>query len=252
MAPTLGARPAPPVPRWHPRTATVWRTALIEPSAEPIAAVLFDLDGTLVDTAPDLGGALNRVIEERGFAPLPAETIRPHVSRGGRGLTELGYAHYDLGPDRDATRHRLLDLYEAHLCVDSALFPGMDDVLDALEARGMPWGIVTNKLTYLTTPLVAALGLDVRAACVVCGDTVEHAKPHPAPLEHAATLVGRPASACLYVGDDLRDVQAARAAGMPVLAAGYGYLGPAGDPTLWGADGVITAPSDLLAYLPVT
>lgn len=216
----------------------------------PVEVVLFDLDGTLVDTAPDLGGALNRVIEERGFAPLPAATIRPHVSRGGRGLTELGYSHYDLGHDRDAVLTRLLEIYETQLCVDSALFPGVAELLATLESRAMPWGIVTNKRRYLADPLLEALALSDRAACVVCGDTAAHPKPHPAPLLHAAELVGRSPLRCLYVGDDVRDVQAARAAGMPVVAAGYGYLGPEGDASGWGADGIIDSPVDLIACLP--
>lgn len=222
----------------------------MQPPIGPIEVVLFDLDGTLVDTAPDLGGALNRVIEERGFAPLPAATIRPHVSRGGRGLTELGYSHYDLGADRNAVLGRLLEVYQTQLCVDSALFPGMPEVLAALESRAMPWGIVTNKRTSLAAPLLEALALSDRAACVVCGDTAAHPKPHPAPLLHAAELVGRPPQRCLYVGDDVRDVQAARAAGMPVVAAGYGYLGPEGDASGWGADSIIDRPLDLIACLP--
>ena len=217
-----------------------------------VEAVLFDLDGTLADTAPDLGGALNRVIEEHGFPPLPAATIRPHVSRGGRGLTELGYSHYDLGDDRDAVLARLLELYAARLCVDSALFPGVAELLGTLEARAIPWGIVTNKLTYLANPLLEALALADRAACIVCGDTAGHPKPHPAPLLHAAELVGYPPERCLYVGDDLRDVEAARAAGMPVLAAGYGYLGPEGDASGWGADGILERPADLIGCLPRT
>ena len=140
------------------------------------------------------------------------------------------------------------DLYEANLCVNTQLFPGVSELLDAIEQRGMPWGIVTNKATRFTTPLVRALQLDARAACVVCGDTTPKAKPAPDPLLHAARQIPIAPEACLYVGDDERDVQASRAAGMRVIAAQYGYLS-GGDPRRWNADGIIQSPLEVLDHL---
>lgn len=225
-----------------------------EPSSsnalKPPAAILFDLDGTLLDTAPDLGAALNRMLERRGFEPLAPEVIRPHVSRGSRGLTELACQHRPMGVAADALRDEFLEEYAAAICVDSCLFEGMAQVLAEIEASACRWGIVTNKPGWLTDPLLAALGLDKRAACVVSGDTTAHAKPHPLPLLHAAGILTLSSADCLYVGDDLRDIQAARAAGMPVVAAGYGYVGVDSPPAAWGADAVLTHPAELRAFLP--
>lgn len=214
-----------------------------------IKTVLFDFDGTLADTAPDLARALNRVLAEQGRAPLPLEVTRPFTSAGARGLLKVGLG---IEPDHagyDTLREQFLDFYAQDICVDTTLFPGMDELLHSLEARGISWGIVTNKAERFTFPLVEAMGLASRAACVVGGDTTPHAKPHPAPLLHAAEKVGNIPAACLYVGDDKRDVQSARAAGMPVIAAAFGYLGEEGDPHAWGADGVINAPLETLQYL---
>lgn len=214
-----------------------------------INAVLFDLDGTLVDTAPDLGAALNLLLARRDFPPLSADLIRPHVSHGARGLVGLGRAHYPLEDDDETLRQEFLDTYAEAPCIDSALFEGMDTVLATLEASARPWGIVTNKPTWLTEPVLDGLALTQRSACVVCGDTTAHAKPHPLPLLHAAAQIKLEPRHCLYVGDDLRDVQAARAAGMPVLAAGYGYLGVASPPDAWGADAVVDNPAAILDWL---
>ena len=222
-------------------TASTWTSG--------IHAVLFDLDGTLADTAPDLGGALNRLRVERGLAPISLDITRPHTSSGARGMIGAGLGIGPDHPEYDQLRARFLDLYAQNICVDTLLFPGMTELLAALEQRKLRWGIVTNKATRFTQPLIAALGLAARASCVVCGDTTPHSKPHPAPLLHASREIGLPPSACLYVGDDLRDVQAARAAGMPVVAVSFGYLGES-DPHTWQADSVIEDPLELLEYLP--
>ncbi len=214
-----------------------------------VEAVLFDLDGTLADTAPDLGAALNRLRLAAELPALPLDAIRPHTSNGARGLLRIGF---DIGPEDDRYEDlnaRFLMFYAEDVCRHTRLFEGMSELVAGLEARGMPWGIVTNKAGRFTGPLLGLLNLAHRAACVVSGDTTPHAKPHPAPLLHAASLIGRQPSSCLYVGDDLRDVQAARAAGMGVLAAAYGYLGTQGDPADWHADAVIRHPLEVLNYL---
>jgi phosphoglycolate phosphatase len=210
--------------------------------------VLFDLDGTLLDTAPDLIRVLNQVRVEQGLGPLPWDLARTQVSHGSAGLIRLGFPDLS-GEPLEALRLRLLELYAAQLAVDTKLFDGCQTVLDQLAARGMPWGIVTNKPGFLTTPLLQAMRLDRLAACVVSGDTLSERKPHPAPLLHAATQLSLPPRHCLYVGDAERDVLAARAAGMPVLLARYGYLGPADDPDSWRADGQIDTPGGIIQWL---
>lgn len=212
-------------------------------------AVLFDLDGTFADTAPDLALAINQLLRERGLAPLPLALTRPHTSSGARGLIEVGFG---LGPEDDAypaLRERFLELYGANICVHTSPFQGIPELLDALEARRIPWGIVTNKASRFTDPLMRELGLHLRAACIVSGDTTERIKPAPDSLLYAANALKLPPSACLYVGDDLRDVQAARAAGTGILAVAYGYLGADGDPHAWRADAVIVHPSEVLRFL---
>jgi 2-phosphoglycolate phosphatase len=213
------------------------------------SSVLFDLDGTLVDTAPDMAFALNQLLVERGRSPLPYENIRPQVSNGARGLLGLGFSIDSPHPDYDPLRKRFLELYQRDLCVHSRLFDGMEEVLQSLEQRGISWGIVTNKPGWLTEPLVQALGINARAACVVSGDTCERSKPHPAPLLHAAKIIGTVAARCLYVGDAIRDIEAARAAGMSVIAAQYGYLEEGTDPASWGADALATHPLELLSLI---
>ncbi len=211
-------------------------------------AVLFDFDGTLADTAPDLAFAANLLRKARGLDSLPLSIYRPHVSRGGRGMVFIAF---DLTPE-DAEfselRDQFLNRYEERVCVDTRLFEGIDATLDALEARGIAWGIVTNKAKRFTDPIVAQLGLNTRTPCIVSGDTTPHAKPHPAPLLHAAELLGVDAHECWYVGDDERDIVAARAAGMVSIIADYGYLGGT-DPATWGADARIGTPAELLALL---
>lgn len=217
-------------------------------SSAEIRAVLFDLDGTLLDTAPDLVHALNEVRREQGLAALPFDLARTQVSHGSSGLIRLGFPQLS-GQPLEALRLRLLEIYSAHLAVGTRLFEGCQQVLDELAARRMAWGIVTNKPAFLTLPLLSALKLDIRAGCVVSGDTLPERKPHPAPLQLAARQLHLPASECLYVGDAERDVQSARAAGMPVLVARYGYLGPQDDPVSWAPDAHIDSPLQILQWL---
>ena len=210
-------------------------------------SVLFDLDGTLVDTAPDMARALNRLLAEEGRQALEYPLIRPQVSNGARGLLKLGFELDIDHRDFDRLRERFLSLYASALADESRLFEGMDTVLARLEQADIPWGIVTNKPSWLTLPLLTELGILERAQCVVSGDTCTHAKPHPMPLLHAASNLGLDAVTCLYVGDAQRDVEAARAAGMPVMVAIYGYLEPGSLPDQWGADALLAQPTDLLA-----
>ena len=213
-----------------------------------IRGVLFDLDGTLLDTAPDMIAALNVVRGEESESPLPFALARTQVSHGSTGLIRLAFPTAD--PMRfEQLRGRLLTLYAARIADETRLFSGGDALLTALEQRGILWGIVTNKPGFLTTPLVAALGLAARSGCVVSGDTLPERKPHPAPLLYAAAQLALPAPQCVYVGDAERDVLAARAAGMPVLLANYGYLGPNDEPQRWGADGEIDSLPEILSWL---
>lgn len=214
-----------------------------------IDAVLFDLDGTLADTAADLGAVLNRLRSEAGQAPLPAATIRPHVSKGVRGLLGIGFA-LEPGDDGYAELHqRFLAYYGDSLCVATTLFEGVPGLLASLEAEGIKWGVVTNKTSRYTLPVMAALGLGRRAACIVSGDSSPRPKPAADPLLLASTLAGALPARCLYVGDDLRDMQAARAAGMGAIAAAWGYLGDGLPLDAWGADAIIQSPGDLTGLL---
>jgi len=209
-------------------------------------AVLFDLDGTLADTAADLAHALNAVRRERGLEALALPALRPFASAGARGLIGAGFGVTPEHEEFAALREAFLRHYAARICVETRLFPGMAELLAAIESRGLPWGIVTNKSTALTHRLLDALGLAGRPACVVCGDTTPHLKPHPAPLLHAAGALRLAPRQCLYAGDDLRDVQAARAAGMPVVAVEWGY---GQDMREWPADSVLARPADLISRL---
>jgi phosphoglycolate phosphatase len=212
-------------------------------------AVLFDLDGTLADTAPDLAAAVNKMRHERGLQMVPLEDLRPLASAGARGL--IGGA-FGIGPDSHefaSMREEFLANYEADLCIETTLFQGIDAILDDLDARGVRWGIVTNKVAQLTEPLVALLGLDERAGCVVSGDTTPHSKPHPAPLLHAAKELAIAPERIIYVGDDLRDVQAGFAAGMVTVAAAYGYCGTDLPPTQWHAKHVVQTTAELQVLL---
>ena len=213
------------------------------------AAVLFDLDGTLIDSAPDLAGAANDMRLARGLPALPVERLRPLVGSGARGMVR---AAFDLGPEDagyDALREEFLARYEARSTRETHVFPDMAPLLDALDAARLPWGIVTNKIERYTLPLVRHLGLAKRAAAVVCGDTTAHAKPHPAPLLEAARRLAVAPAACVYVGDDLRDIVAGCAAGMGTIAAAWGYLGAGEAIERWQADAVIRRPAELTALL---
>ena len=211
-------------------------------------AVLFDLDGTLIDTAPDMGGALNNLLIEEKRAPLPLESIRPYVSQGGLVLTRLGFEGHVDETEIEPLRQRFLQHYRAIVADDSRLFDGYEAVLADLEARSMPWGIVTNKPEWLTHPLLEQLGLAARCAVVIGGDTLPNRKPHPQPLQVAAERIGVDCGKCIYVGDDERDIIAGRAAGMPTLVAAYGYIEEGCDFQEWNADGVIDKPADLLQH----
>ncbi|MBX3703548.1 MAG: phosphoglycolate phosphatase [Steroidobacteraceae bacterium] len=210
--------------------------------------VLLDLDGTLLDTAPDMADALNRLRADEGLGSLPFEHIRPHVSHGAPRLIRVGFG--DPEPERfESLRGRYLAIYRQGLANRTRLFDGFEEVLSTLERRGIPWGVVTNKPGWLTVPLLEQLGLAARSACIVAGDTLAERKPHPMPLLHAASLLGLEPGACLYLGDAERDVQAARNAGMIPLVAGFGYLHDGEDPAAWRPDGILHRPGDLLAWL---
>jgi phosphoglycolate phosphatase len=212
-------------------------------------AVFFDLDGTLADTAPDLAGALNRLLAERDREAMAFHLLRPHVSAGARGLLRAGFGLAPDDPDYPALHKRFLDLYEASLCVETTLFAGMSAVLDALDERAIRWGVVTNKPQRFTLPLMQALGLAERAAAIVSGDTTPKAKPDPLPLLHACAIAGVSPMTSVYVGDDLRDVEAGRAAGMRTFAAAWGYLGDGLPIGAWGADRLFDSPAAMLADL---
>jgi HAD superfamily hydrolase (TIGR01509 family) len=200
-------------------------------SPAQIQTILFDLDGTLLDTAPDLAQALNATLQANGRATLPFEQIRPAVSHGGSALIRLGFQ------------------LEPHIADQTRLFPGMEVVLQHIEAQGLTWGVVTNKPGWLTEPLLDALDLQRRAASVVCGDTLNECKPHPAPLLHACKRIGTPPGQCVYVGDAERDIKAGHNAGMATLLALFGYLMESDRPEDWGASALIQQPADILAWL---
>lgn len=212
-------------------------------------AVLFDLDGTLADTAPDLGGVVNMMREEEKLAALPLELLRPYVSQGVRGLLQAGFGMTADHPDYERRSERFLELYASNICARTRLFAGISELLVALEAADIPWGIVTNKRERFTLPLVAALGLSERTACVVSGDTTAAPKPSPLPILYACErLACRPQQA-LYVGDDRRDVEAGRAAGTLTAIVSYGYLGDGGPLETWNADFIADHPAQLQDYV---
>jgi phosphoglycolate phosphatase len=215
----------------------------------PVRAVLFDLDGTLVDTAPDLAYALNRTLEQQGRPPLDLETIRPLVSHGGSALIRAGFGISPGEPGFEARSTELLAVYADNLSRCTTLFPGMDAVLERLEKNGIAWGVVTNKPSWLTDPLMRELGLTSRATCIISGDTTPNAKPHPDPLLHACRLSGCLPAECLYVGDAERDIRAGEAAGTHTLIALFGYIAETDSPEKWGADGLIHDPRDILQWL---
>jgi len=213
-----------------------------------LQTILFDLDGTLLDTAPDLADALNTLRQEQNLAPLTFEKIRPVVSHGGQALIDLGFNHID-NSKHEPLRTRLLDIYLNNIANKTSLFPGMSDVLDYIESNQMQWGVVTNKPSWLTDPLMKALDLYDRSICVISGDTTENRKPHPQPILHACTLSGRSVDECLYIGDAERDIQAGKSAGMKTLVALYGYIEEQDNPSVWGADDYVESPEEIISWL---
>ena len=214
--------------------------------------VLFDLDGTLLDTAPDMAAALNVLLQEENKNPLPFESIRPLVSHGSRGLLELGFG---LSPDMEEyprLQERLLVIYSQALALHTTLFDGMETVISALEKHAIPWGIVTNKPGWLTEPLLVQLKLDKRSACTVSGDTLAKRKPHPEPLLYACQGLDIQPQRSVYVGDAERDIEAGKAAGMKTIVASYGYIQAHEQPQTWQADALITAPAELMTILKLT
>jgi phosphoglycolate phosphatase len=208
-------------------------------------AILFDLDGTLIDTAPDMAAALNHIVEQEGLEPLSVETIRPHVSRGGLALTQLAFSEHRDAAEIEPLRQRFLAHYLDNIAIHSALFDGYEELLSDLEQRGIAWGIVTNKPGWLTDPLLEQMGLAQRSAVTISGDTTTERKPHPLPLTTAADHIGLDCADCLYVGDDPRDIVAGNAAGMTTVIAGYGYILDTNDLASWNAHHVIEQPIDL-------
>ncbi|MDT8452405.1 MAG: HAD-IA family hydrolase [Gammaproteobacteria bacterium] len=214
-----------------------------------IKTVLFDLDGTLVDTAPDMAAALDQLCREQDQILLPFERVRPVVSDGSVALVELAFGNELEEEYLTYLKQRYLDIYAGKIAVHSKLFDGTRSVLDHLSREGMNWGVVTNKPAWLTEPLMEALGLKQLAACIVSGDTTAHSKPHPAPMFHACKLAGSTAAECLYVGDARRDIEAGNNAGMKTLIALYGYIGEDEDPRDWKAGHAINKPEEILQYL---
>lgn len=218
----------------------------------PINTILFDLDGTLLDTAPDMVAALNILLENNQQAPLPFTAVRNSVSKGSLALVKLGF-NKTLNNLTAEQIHKLqqdyLNIYSQHLCIDSGLFAGMADVLARLEASEVPWGIVTNKPGWLAEPLLKQLQLSHRAACIVSGDTTLRRKPFPDPLLHACELIQRQPQQCVYIGDNQRDIDAGNAAGMQTLVAQYGYIDATEKPEQWGADGMLEHVEQLHTWL---
>jgi len=214
-----------------------------------IQAVLFDLDGTLVDTAPDMANALNTLLQRHGHPGLSNEIVRPYVSHGATALVKLGFGLTEKDPDFADLRQQFLDIYAADLDRYSRTFPGMEEVLQHLEQQPLPWGIVTNKPGYLTEPLLDKLGLRKRSACVVSGDTTARRKPHPDPLLHACEVLKQSPKRVVYIGDAERDIKAGNSAGMPTLVATFGYLSEQDQPDTWGASGLVAHPLDILKWM---
>ena len=218
-------------------------------SKSPYQGVFFDLDGTLADTAPDLVAATNQLLIARNLAPKPYEFLRPYASAGARGLLEGAFGINPDHPDFISLRDEFFGNYEKALLVESKLFDDMHHLLEQMDIAKLPWGIVTNKSARFTNPLVDLMGLGQRAVATVSGDTTPHSKPHPEPILHAARLANIDPTQSIYVGDDIRDVVAGKAAGMKTVAAAYGYCGCKEPPEAWGADYIIHQPLELLSII---
>jgi len=216
---------------------------------ESTRAVLFDLDGTLIDSAPDLGAAADGMRIARGLASYPLERYRPMAGAGARGMLGVAFGIAPGAPEFEALREEFFVAYERRMLLGTQVFEGVQPLIDVLVARGLQWGVVTNKSKRFTDPLTQAIPLFASAGAVVSGDTTPYSKPHPEPLHEAARRLGVPSGQCIYVGDDERDIIAGRAAGMRTVAAAYGYIGERADAAQWEADAVITSPLGLLKLL---
>lgn len=216
-----------------------------------VDAVLFDLDGTLIDSAPDLGAAADKMRTDRGLDSLPLSQYRPMAGSGARGMIAVAFGLTPDHHDFDALKEEFFSNYESRLTVLTSAFDGVAELIDSIVVRGLKWGVVTNKSARFTVPLTKSMPLFMTASAIVSGDTTPHAKPHPAPLFEAARQLGVAAERCLYVGDDERDIVAGRAAGMLTVAADYGYLGASADTACWKADAIIASPGSLLNFLPI-
>jgi N-acetyl-D-muramate 6-phosphate phosphatase len=217
--------------------------------SRPVRAVLFDLDGTLIDSAPGLTAAANAMLAQHGKAALPHEKLRPHAGSGARGMLAAAFAKTPAHDDYEALREEFYSHYESRILHNTQVFDGVHAMFDALDQHGLPWGIVTNKALRFAEPTALALGLWPRAAALIAGDSTPFTKPHPEPLLEAARRMGQAPQDCVYIGDDARDVQAGRAAGMATLAASWGYLGLGSAVHGWGADAVLEHPNQLLTWL---
>ena len=224
-------------------------TALRHDRFDNIELVLFDLDGTLIDSAPDLGAAADQMRTDRGLPSLPSALYRPMAGAGARGMLGIAFGMTPEHAEFDAMKEEFFQNYERRMTLNTFAFDGVSELLHRIQAAGLQWGVVTNKAARFTEPLTRGMALFENAATVISGDTTPHAKPHPEPLFEAARRVGKPAVSCLYVGDDERDIVAGLAAGMGTVAATYGYLGSKTDSTLWGAHAVIHSPLGLLPLL---
>ncbi len=214
-----------------------------------IRAVLFDLDGTLIDSAPDLGAAADQMRTDRGLPSFPLERYRPMAGAGARGMLGEAFGITPEAPEFSALREEFFLNYEARMTESTRVFDGVFELVDELRVRSLSWGVVTNKSARFTDPLTRAMPLFATAATVISGDTTPHSKPHPAPLLEAAARLQLAPEQCIYVGDDERDIVAGRAAGMGTVAATYGYLGAHSHPRDWGAHAVINFPGELLHLL---
>jgi len=214
-----------------------------------IRAVLFDLDGTLIDSAPDLGAAADKMRTDRGLSSYPLERYRFMAGAGARGMLGVAFGITPDAPEFPALREEFFVAYEKRMLLNTLVFDGVPALVEAIRERGLAWGVVTNKSKRFTDPLTRAIPLFASAGAIVSGDTTPYSKPHPEPLHEAARRLEVPSDACIYVGDDERDIIAGRAAGMRTVAATYGYMGPQADATLWNADASISTPLALLKLL---